>query len=382
MTTEVDEKVQSMSVLVLRKFMEHKMAVISLAVIMCFTAIAVLAPWIGKAFRLDPENQNALFRYLPLGTSTISEVYQRTQELDLWLETHREELESVLNTLNLDSYETLTQWLEGDWTVLEPQIKPLLENQTLPPHFRRMIRNLETFHVFGTDELGRDVGIRLVYGARVSLGVGVLVALAAAIIGLMMGCLAGFYDGWVDTLLMRFTDSLLSLPQVPVLIVVAAIDFEKIPYLADVTDSNNQSIVKMILILCLFSWMQVARLVRANVLSLREREFILAARTLGAKDRQLILWHLFPNVIGPMLVAVSLGIGNAILFESILSFLGLGIQPPTASWGNMLFNAQELVSEAPFLAIAPGVLILITIVCFNYIGDGLQDALDPKALQR
>jgi peptide/nickel transport system permease protein len=182
--------------------------------------------------------------------------------------------------------------------------------------------------------------------------------------------------------LMRVTDALLSLPLVPFLIVIAAIDLNKIPAFKSVVGSENESIVKMVVILLLFSWMTIALLVRGSILSLREREFILAARTLGANDSTIILRHMFPNVIAPMLVSVTLGVGNAILFESALSFLGLGIQPPTPSWGNMLFNAQELISEAPFLAFIPGLLILLTTISFNYLGDGLQDAIDPKAIRR
>ena len=128
--------------------------------------------------------------------------------------------------------------------------------------------------------------------------------------------------------------------------------------------------------------MTVARLVRGSILSLREREFILASKTLGATDFTIITRHMFPNVIAPMLVSVTLGVGESILFEAALSFLGLGIQPPTPSWGNMLFNAQELISQAPFLAILPGLLILMVTISFNYVGDGLQDAIDPKAIRR
>jgi peptide/nickel transport system permease protein len=138
----------------------------------------------------------------------------------------------------------------------------------------------------------------------------------------------------------------------------------------------------MILILCLFSWMTVARLVRGSILTLREREFILAAKTLGASDITIIMRHMFPNVIAPMLVSISLGVGESILFEAALSFLGLGIQPPTPSWGNMLFNAQELIYQAPFLAILPGLMIFLTVISFNFLGDGLQDAIDPKAIRR
>lgn len=380
MSTE--EKVISMRELVIGKFLEHKMAVVSMMIVFSFSVVALLAPWIASALSIDPESQNPLARYLPAFSHTIVDSSQRAESLELWRDQNRDEVEPTLIALSLDSFDSLNDWFVQDWEIIEPQISKSLGNGDLPPRFRKLLLSIQDYHILGTDELGRDVFIRIIYGARVSMGVGLLVALAAALIGLMIGSLAGFHGGFLDTILMRITDSLLSLPQVPVLIVMAAIDLNKVPLLTSFITQGNQSIVKMVLILCLFSWMQVARLVRANVLSLREREFVLAARTLGAKDYQLILWHLLPNVIAPMLVAVTLGIGNAILFESILSFLGLGIQPPTPSWGNMLFNAQEIVSEAPLLAVVPGLMILTTIVCFNYLGDGLQDALDPKALKR
>jgi len=181
---------------------------------------------------------------------------------------------------------------------------------------------------------------------------------------------------------MRVTDALLSLPLVPVLIVVAAVDLQKLPALKSLMDPENESIVKMFLILCLFSWMTVARLVRGSILSLREREFVLAARTLGARDRTIIFRHMFPNVIAPMLVAITLGVGQSILFEAALSFLGLGIMPPTPSWGNMLNNAQEVIYKNVWLTILPGIMILLTTISFNFVGDGLQDAVDPKSIRR
>jgi peptide/nickel transport system permease protein len=244
------------------------------------------------------------------------------------------------------------------------------------------INGVEKTHILGTDELGRDVLVRLIYGTRVSLGVGILVALASSFIGLIIGCLAGFYGGFWDALLMRITDSLLSLPLLPVLIVMAAIDFTKAPLLKHIITQQNQAVLKLVIILCIFSWMWVARLVRGSILSLKEREFIMAARTLGASDFTIMVRHIIPNVIAPLLVSVTLGVGESILFEAALSYLGLGIQPPTPSWGNMLFNAQEMIHEAPGLAILPGLLILATTISFNYIGDGLQDAIDPKAIRR
>jgi peptide/nickel transport system permease protein len=241
---------------------------------------------------------------------------------------------------------------------------------------------VEKTHILGTDELGRDVLVRLIYGTRVSLGVGILVALASSLVGLIIGCLAGFYGGFLDNFLMRITDSLLSLPLLPVLIVMAAIDFTKIPIFKHIITQQNQAVLKLVVILCAFSWMWVARLVRGSILSLKEREFIMAARTLGASDFTIMARHIIPNVIAPLLVSVTLGVGDSILFEAALSFLGLGIQPPTPSWGNMLFNAQEMIHEAPGLAILPGLLILATTISINYIGDGLQDAIDPKTIRR
>lgn len=233
----------------------------------------------------------------------------------------------------------------------------------------------------GTDEAGRDVFMRLVYGTRISLLVAFLVAASSTIIGVSVGALAGYFGGFIDTLLMRVTDSLLALPTIPILIIMASIDHTKIPLL-NMLSPEHVSIVKMVIVLMVFSWMTQGRLVRGEVLALKEQEYILAAKTSGMSSFKIILKELLPNVMTPVIVSVTLTIGSSILFEAALSFLGLGIQPPTPSWGNMLNNAQEIIYSAPMLAVIPGLLILIVVISFNFLGDGLQDALDPKAIRR
>lgn len=237
-------------------------------------------------------------------------------------------------------------------------------------------------HWLGTDEAGRDVLVRLIYGTRVSLGVAVVSALSAGAIGIIIGAVAGYYGGLWDTILMRVTDALLSLPTLPILIILAAVDLGKVPLLKTLLGGDDSSILKMIFILVVFSWMVVARLVRGEVLSLKSREFVLSARTVGMSSMGIILREILPNVMSPVIVAVTLNTGHAILYEAALSFLGLGIQPPTPSWGNMLNNAREIIYSAPWLAVIPGLFILAVVMSFNFLGDGLQDALDPKAVRR
>jgi peptide/nickel transport system permease protein len=236
-------------------------------------------------------------------------------------------------------------------------------------------------HWLGTDEAGRDVFIRLIYGTRISLMVAILVAISSTVIGIAIGSIAGYFGGVVDSFLMRLTDSLLALPTIPILIIMASIDHTKIPLL-NMISPESVSIVKMVLVLMVFSWMVQSRLVRGEILALKEQEYILAAKTSGMSSAKIIIKELLPNVMTPVIVSVTLTIGSSILYEAALSFLGLGIQPPTPSWGNMLNNAQEIIYSAPMLAVIPGILILIIVISFNFLGDGLQDALDPKAIRR
>ena len=230
-------------------------------------------------------------------------------------------------------------------------------------------------HPLGTDELGRDVLVRLLEAGRVSLAVGVGGALLAAAIGTAVGLVAGYAGGATDALLMRLTDAVISLPLLPLLIVLAAVDLGK---LGLPQHGELVSAARIVVIVALFGWTTTARLVRASVLSLRTREFVRAARALGAGPATVLRRHILPNAAGPLIVATTLSIGNVILAESVLSFLGLGVQPPVPSWGNMLTGAQELLFEAPRLALWPGLLIFAAVLAFNVLGDGLQAALDPR----
>lgn len=381
------EHAQSFWKIVWEQFITHKAALIGLFIITLFILIALLAPVIAMVTGQNPEVQNPMNRYAkPMTEATLS-ADQRENAVTRFQELNPGPSAQIRKEIAEKQLFTFVREEDAlyDLANAEPDVqKEVFAKLESPGHLelKQTFDQFSRFHLFGTDELGRDVFIRLVYGTRVSIGVGILVALASAVIGLLIGAMAGYYGGWVDTLLMRVTDALLSLPTLPVLIVVSAVSVDKVPGLRSIITQSNENIMKLVFILVLFSWMTVARLVRAEVLSLKEREFVLAAKTLGARDRTILFKHLFPNVIAPLLVSVSLGIGESIQFEAALSFLGLGIQQPTASWGNMLFNAQDLITEAPFLAILPGILILIITICFNYLGDGLQDAINPKSIRR
>ena len=237
-------------------------------------------------------------------------------------------------------------------------------------------------HPLGTDELGRDLLLRLLYGGQVSLLVGLAAAVCAAVIGTAVGLVAGYYGGALDAFLMRLADGVIALPLLPLLIVLAAVDLTKLGLPETLANAEEASLYRIVLLIALVGWTTVARLVRGATLSLRTREFVRAAEAMGASAGRIMAVHILPNAVSPVIVATTLSVGNVILLESVLSFLGLGIQPPIASWGNMLTNAQELIWSAPALAIYPGLLIFVTVIAFNFLGDGLQDALDPRAVRR
>ena len=219
-------------------------------------------------------------------------------------------------------------------------------------------------HIIGCDQLGRDLLTRLFYGGRISLAVGLMSALLSIALGSLIGSLAGFYGGIVDGILMRFTDLVLTIPSLPLLMVFGLI-FKPSPAF-------------LVVMIALLMWPSSARLVRSRFLTLRELDYMKAARATGESDIRMILSHLLPNSLDVIVVTATLSVGNSIIMESTLSFLGCGINPPTASWGNMLQGAQSTMATAPLTAIAPGLMILLTVLAFNFLGDGLADATDPK----
>ncbi|HZT89486.1 MAG TPA: ABC transporter permease [Stellaceae bacterium] len=226
-------------------------------------------------------------------------------------------------------------------------------------------------HPLGTDELGRDLLLRLLEGGRVSLTVGVAAALAAAAIGTAIGLGAGYRGGWTDRLLMRFADAVIALPLLPLLIVLAALDLNKLHVPAALAQSDEVSLVRIVALAVLVSWTTAARLVRGATLVTKNRDFVRAAVALGAAGPHILWRHILPNVAAPLVVATSLSVGDIILLESVLSFLGLGVQPPLASWGSMLSNAQELIAASPLLAVYPGAMIFLTVIACNLLGDAL-----------
>jgi peptide/nickel transport system permease protein len=234
-------------------------------------------------------------------------------------------------------------------------------------------------HPLGTDELGRDVLFRLLEGGRVSLSIGIVAAVAAAALGTAIGLAAGYLGGWTDRVLMRTTDALIAMPLLPLLIVLAALDLNKLGLPAGLVHSDDISLLRILALTVLVGWTTAARLVRGATLVTRNRDFVRAARSLGAGVPHILRLHILPNVLGPLIVATTLSVGDVILLESVLSFLGLGVQPPLASWGSMLSNAQELIASEPMLAVYPGLMIFLTVIACNLFGDGLQRRVDPAA---
>ncbi len=234
-------------------------------------------------------------------------------------------------------------------------------------------------HPFGTDMIGRDILLRTIYGGQISLLIGITSAFLMVSIGVIIGSVAGFFGGWIDSVLMRITEAVLSIPRIFLLLVLANFFSDKFPDLEFAGRTFSGSVVGIVLMIGLTSWMGLARIVRAEYFSLKEKDYIIAARATGTPTWEIILKHILPNTVAPIVVAASLGVAGAILGESYISFLGMGVRPPTATWGNMLERSYTYIDTAPWLWIFPGFFILITILSINFVGDGLRDALDPRS---
>jgi peptide/nickel transport system permease protein len=219
-------------------------------------------------------------------------------------------------------------------------------------------------HLLGTDQLGRDIFSRMLYGSRVSLSVGFVAVAISILIGILVGAVAGYYGRWVDSLLMRFVDIMLCFPSFFLILTVVAL--------------LGPSLFKVMVVIGITSWMGTSRFVRAEFLSLRERDFVQAAKALGVKDKRIIFRHVLPNALAPVFVTATLDVATAILVEAGLSFLGFGVQPPAPSWGNILTEGRTYIFDAWWLTLFPGLAILITVLSFNLLGEGLRDALDPR----
>ena len=262
-------------------------------------------------------------------------------------------------------------WPVAAWLGVDPYETDLL-SQYGPP---------SAAHPLGTDDAGRDELVRLMLGGQISLLVGVLATAVGTVIGLGVGVVSGYFGKRLDAVLMRFTDGVISLPLLPLLIVLGALDLTKLGFSSEVAHSGAAGFWRVVVIVAIVDWTGIARLTRAAALALRERDYVRSARASGGRAGYIMAAHILPNVATPLIVAVTLTVGRVILFESVLSFLGFGIVPPTPSWGNMLNNAQELVTTAPALAIYPGLLIFVTVIAVNFLGDGLQHAFDPRSDQ-
>jgi len=235
-------------------------------------------------------------------------------------------------------------------------------------------------HPFGTDVVGRDILARTIYGGQISLIIGILAVTVSLVVGTLVGAFSGYYGGLPDSLLMRFTEAMMNIPQLFLLIVAAKYLADKVRNFELLGREFSGSVIVIVIIIGFTSWMYLARIVRSCFLSLREQEFVTAANCIGTSNMRIIFRHILPNSIAPIVVNATLGVASAILTEAYISFLGLGVRQPTATWGNMLEDANRYLETAPQLWIFPGLLILLTVLSINFIGDGLRDALDPRTI--
>lgn len=235
-------------------------------------------------------------------------------------------------------------------------------------------------HPFGTDNVGRDILARTIYGGQISIIIGLLAVVVSIVLGVLIGAISGYYGGIIDSLLMRFTEAMFNIPSLFLLIILAKMLAGKIPTFTLLGRSFSGSVIVIICVIGLTSWMYLARIVRANFLSLKEQEFVTAAKCIGASNLSIIFAHILPNTLAPVIVSATLQVAGSIISEAYVSFLGVGVQPPTATWGNMLDQAYHHLESEPWMWFFPGMFILLTVLAINFVGDGLRDAMDPRAL--
>ena len=301
-------------------------------------------------------------------TDAIKIQKPRSQWLDVWAQfrQHKGAMAALFLLLALIAFVLIGPLVwRIDPNFIEPNTVKMFKSRNLPPSLA---------HPLGTDQLGRDMLARMMFGGRISLAVGLVAMLVAVCIGTTIGVLAGYFSK-LDGLLMRLTDLFLALPLLPLLLVMMMLFSEAT---ATVMGPRLGTFLLIVLAIGVTSWMQAARVVRGEVLALKEREFVLAARSIGAPSRRIILRHVLPNVLSPVLVAATLGIAAAIITESVLSFLGLGFPPDFPTWGRLLYDGIDAIRTYPERVVWPGLAISLTVLSVNYIGDGLRDALDPR----
>ncbi len=302
---------------------------------------------------------------LPL---SLSEVINKTINNRIWYRTWQKFCRDSLAILGLMTLTIIiVAVIIGPFIYQVPIDRIDFSQSSIPPNLQ---------HPFGTNSLGQDLLARVLFGGRISLTVGIAAMLVAIVLGTTIGAIAGFYGGMIDGVLMRLTDLFLALPQLPLLLLVVYLFREPIKTIAG---PETGIFMLVVMVIGGLNWMSVARLVRASILKLREMEFVKAAISLGATPSRIIRVHILPNIFSIIIVAATLGVGNAIITESTLSFLGLGFPPDVPTWGQMLFQAKDYLTTAPHTAFFPGLAIFLTVLSINYIGDGLRDAFDPKS---
>lgn len=368
----------------MRFLLKRPAAIFALMTLALLSFMALSARLWESYLGFDHQRQNPFGRFAKPG-ARLDKTIDEKQQWWTALKTEKPQLAKMLSAQlgvfhESDTEDEVLKWLEQEsssrWGTVYTW--PVEVRQSLSEELRK----LETFHILGTDELGRDVFLRLAFGARLSLGIALSVAIAASLLGLMLGVIAGFFGGWVDQLIMRGVDALLSLPLMPVLIVVSSLPMHQWSVVGPFFQGPEGSVLRIFIILVMFSWMGLARLIRGQTLVISRLEFVQASRVLGASSLWIMTRHLISNVLPYVWVSTTLGVAESIQFEAALSFLGLGIQQPLASWGNMLANAQEWLWEAPHLAILPGVAIFLLSLAFNFLGDSLQQFYNPRLRSR